>query len=420
MLDRIEVLVEGGTGGNGVVSFRREKFVPQGGPDGGDGGAGGNLIFQAGDAAYTLEYFRSKKKFRAADGTNGGINLKTGGRGEDLIAVVPAGTTVLNTKTGELIADLTAAGDEVVVAHGGRGGWGNKRFATSTNQAPRYSQKGVPGEQRSVTLELRLLADVGLLGLPNAGKSTFLAAVSNAKPRIADYPFTTLEPMLGVVEVGFERYTLADLPGLVEGASAGYGLGLEFLKHVRRCRVLLHLVDCSSPDPITDLELIRGELEAFQEDVSTIREVAAVSKKDIDAEGARVSAEKLAAHLGGAEVTAISAVTGEGVEPLVAELLALVKAERALLGAEEVAALPVIRPPDMDRFNVEPAGPARWVVEGVGVVQFVETMDLQMEGAFEEVERRLLRWGVIKELNRLGVQPGDAIVFGRVEIEWEP
>ena len=263
MLDKVQVHVAGGDGGHGLVSYHREKFVPQGGPDGGDGGRGGRIFLRAIDEAYTLEQYRSKKKFKASDGGNGGPKLKTGAHGEDLVLDVPAGTVITEAESGDLIADLALAGAEVLVAHGGKGGWGNKRFATSTNKTPAYSQKGHAGEALDIELELRLLADVGLLGLPNAGKSTFLAAISNAKPKIANYPFTTLEPMLGVVDSGFDRFTVADLPGLIEGASEGYGLGFEFLKHVRRCRILLHLVDSSSPDPVTDYELIEGEVRAY-------------------------------------------------------------------------------------------------------------------------------------------------------------
>jgi len=376
------------------------------------------VFLRAVDDVYTLEKFRSKRRFRAGNGGNGGPKLQTGAHGEDLYIDVPVGTAVMDSETGDLVADLTTVGETALVAYGGRGGWGNKRFATSTNQAPHYSQKGHAGEQVDLRLELRLLADVGLLGLPNAGKSTLLAGMSNAKPKIAAYPFTTLEPMLGVVNVGYDRFTLADLPGLIEGASEGYGLGFEFLKHVRRCRVLLHLVDSSSPDPVTDYELIEGEIRAYDPRLESLARVIAVSKADLDAEQAAASAATLSAHLG-APVGSISGETGEGVEELKEELMALVAAAREAEAAEPREEVPVLRPPSQQRFAVEEVAPHRFVVDGRRVVSFVEMMDTDMEGAREEVRRRLERWGIIAALRRAGIEQGDTMVFGDVEIPFE-
>lgn len=418
MLDAIEIHVSGGNGGNGLVSYHREKFVPEGGPDGGDGGRGGRVFLRAIDDLYTLEQYRSKRKFRAGDGGNGGTNLRTGAHGADLYLDVPVGTVVHDVETGDLIADLSVIGQEVLVAHGGRGGWGNKRFATSTNQTPGFSQKGQHGEELDIRLELRLLADVGLIGLPNAGKSTFLAAVSNAKPKIANYPFTTLEPMLGVVNVAYERFTVADLPGLVEGASEGYGLGFEFLKHIRRCRVLLHLIDSESPDPVTDYELIEGELRAYDPRLDEVARVVAVSKADLDPERARASADALEAHLGG-PVRVISAEAGEGVEALTAELMALVKEERARALEQPAEELPVLRPTSEERFSVHRDEQGRFVIEGYRPVSFVQMMDTEMPGAYDEIIRRLERWGIAKVLRREGIGPGDTMLFGDVELEWE-
>jgi GTP-binding protein len=418
MLDAVEITVKGGNGGHGLVSYHREKFVPQGGPDGGDGGRGGRVFLRAVDDVYTLELYRSRKRFQAGAGGNGGPNLRHGANGEDLYLEVPVGTVVYDAETGDLLADLSEVGAEVLVAHGGRGGWGNKRFATPTNQTPGYSQKGQEGEERRLRLELRLLADVGLIGLPNAGKSTLLAAVSNAKPKIASYPFTTLEPMLGVVNVGWERFTLADLPGLVEGASEGYGLGFEFLKHVRRCRVLLHVVSCESPDPVTDYELIEGELRAYDPGLEHVARVVAVTKADLDHAAAERSAEALAAHLG-RPVRVISAHDGTGLEPLKEELMALVAAERARAASQPPAEVPVIRPAPVDRFVVTIDEDGRYVVDGYTAVTFVKMMDTGMPGALDEVMRRLERWGIAKELRRLGIKPGDVVVFDDVEIAWE-
>jgi len=418
MLDAVVIHVVGGDGGHGLVSFHREKFVPKGGPDGGDGGRGGQVILRAVDDVYWLEFYRSKKKFKAGPGGNGGPNLRHGAGGADVILSIPAGTVVIDDAMDDVIADLAHPGDEAIVAHGGRGGWGNKRFATSTNQAPGFSQKGHPGEEVDIRLELRLLADVGLLGLPNAGKSTLLAAMSNASPKIAAYPFTTLEPMLGVVNSGYDRFTMADLPGLVEGASEGYGLGFEFLKHVRRCRVLLHLVDSSSPDPVTDFELIEGEVRAYEPRLEQIARVVAVTKADVDPGKADAAAKMLSEHVG-SPVPAISVLDEQSIEDLRAELMALVTVERATAAAAPPEEVPVLRPGSQERFAVHRGADGRFVVEGDRVVQFVEMMDTDMEGSRAEVNRRLERWGVAKALRRAGVQPGDKVVVGEAVLTWE-
>lgn len=419
MLDSVVIEVAGGNGGHGYVGFHREKFVPRGGPDGGDGGRGGDVYLRAVDDVYTLEQYRSKRRFQAGAGGNGGPGQRHGADGEDLILDVPVGTVVIDDATGDVIADLKRPGERVLVARGGRGGWGNKRFATSTNQAPHFAQKGEPGQRVTRRLELRLLADVGLLGLPNAGKSTLLAAVSNAKPRIGAYPFTTLEPMLGVVQVGWERFTLADLPGLIEGASEGYGLGFEFLKHVRRCRVLAHLVDSTAPDPVTDYELIRGELRAYDPALERIREVVAVTKADLGEEQARRAADLLREHTG-REVFVVSALTRTGLEPLIQRLAELVRVEREEEAARPSEATVVLRPRPQERFHVVREGEGRFVVEGEEVVRFVEMTDTGMEGAEDEILRRLERWGVAKALLRAGVRPGDRVRFGEVELVWQP
>ncbi len=419
MLDSVVIEVTGGPGGHGLVSFHREKYVPKGGPDGGDGGRGGHVYLRAVDDVYTLEQYRSRRRFQAGAGGHGGQRLRHGADGEDLYLEVPVGTVVFDDETGELLADLREPGATVLVAHGGRGGWGNKRFATSTNRAPHYSQKGEPGEHRRLRLELRLLADVGLLGLPNAGKSTLLSVISNAKPKIAAYPFTTLEPMLGVVEIDWERFTVADLPGLVEGAHEGYGLGFEFLKHVRRCRVLAHLIDSSSPDPVTDYELIRGEVRAYDPSLEDVPEVVVVTKADLGEEQAERAAATLRAHTS-REVFVISAVAGLGLDPLVRRLLDLVNEARSAAGSEEEGPLPVLRPAPKRRFTVEREADGVFRVEGEGIVRFVEMTHTGMEGAEDEILRRLERWGVARALRRLGIQPGDRVRFGEVELVWEP
>ena len=416
MFDSVGITVEGGTGGDGAATFHREKFVPLGGPDGGDGGRGGGVYLRAVDDAYTLERYRGRRRFRAEDGGAGGPRLRAGPRGADLTLDVPAGTVAFEAESGEVVADLAEAGAIALVAWGGRGGWGNKRFATSVNQAPRYAQRGHAGETAALRLELRLLADVGLLGLPNAGKSTLLAAVSRAKPRIAAYPFTTLEPMLGVVEAGYERFTLADLPGLVEGASEGHGLGFEFLKHVRRCRALLHVVDGASPDPVADYELIESELRAYDPALEGVARVAAVTKSDLGAERAADAAAALAARTG-TSAAVVSALAGEGLRELAARLMALVREERDRAAAAPVPP-PVVRPPPEERFRVARRGPGLFAVEGRRVVDFVEMMDLEQEGARDEVDRRLERWGVARALRREGAADGDTVRFGAVDLDW--
>lgn len=331
---------------------------------------------------------------------------------------VPAGTVVFDEETRDMLADLKEPGQRVLVAFGGKGGWGNKRFATSTNQAPHYSQKGHAGEEVDLRLELRLLADVGLIGLPNAGKSTLLGAVSAAKPKIAAYPFTTLEPMLGVVTVGYDRFTLADLPGLVEGASEGYGLGFEFLKHVRRCRVLLHVIDSSSPDPVTDYELIEGEIRAYDPRLDEIGRLVAVTKADLDRDRAETSAATLAEHLG-QKVAVISAVSGCGVDAPLEALMERVRQARERAAQEGEEVVPVLRPGPQQRFDVTKGPDGAFEVTGRRVVSFVEMMDTGMEGAGDEIMRRLERWGVAKALRNAGVTEGDVVRFGETEITWE-
>ncbi|HET8944683.1 MAG TPA: GTPase ObgE, partial [Dehalococcoidia bacterium] len=291
MIDRVEIVVEGGAGGNGIVSFRREKFVPRGGPDGGDGGDGGNVILLADRSVRTLKELGRRRIYRAERGVHGQGADKHGRRGESLLIRVPVGTQVSAVRADgslEMVADLVVAGQQVAVARGGLGGWGNARFKSSTNQAPRIAQRGQPGEEARLRLDLKLLADVGIVGLPNAGKSTLLSVISAARPKIADYPFTTLEPALGVVESGWERFVVADIPGLIEGAHEGVGLGLEFLRHIERTRLVVHLVDGSSPDPVRDYETVNAELREYGQELADREQVLVVNKIDIPEVSARM------------------------------------------------------------------------------------------------------------------------------------
>ena len=327
-VDEALLRVQAGHGGRGCVSFRREKFVPFGGPDGGDGGLGGSVYLRAQPGINTLADFRIQRAFKAPSGVAGSGNDCTGKGGDDLYVAVPAGTTVIDTDTNEQLADLLHPGEEVLIARGGKGGWGNTRFKSSTNRAPRKSTPGLPGEKRLLRLEMRVIADVGLLGLPNAGKSTLIRAVSAARPRVADYPFTTLHPNLGVVSVGTGRsFVMADIPGLIEGAAEGAGLGIRFLKHLQRTRVLLHLVDIAPPDPdadpVRDARAIIQELKKFSPELAKRERWLVLNKQDLlpPAEAAARSAEIVRRLRWKGPVQRISGATGAGTRELTAALM---------------------------------------------------------------------------------------------------
>ncbi|GAB4253940.1 MULTISPECIES: Obg family GTPase [Deferrisoma] len=335
-IDEVELTLASGNGGAGCVSFRREKFVPLGGPDGGDGGRGGDVVLVAEPRLTTLLDLRHRRVLRAENGRPGMGSDRTGRSGRDLEVRLPVGTVVRDAETGEVLADLVEPGQRVVLLKGGLGGKGNARFATPTNRAPRYAQPGTPGEERRVRLELKLLADVGLVGFPNAGKSTLISRISAARPKIADYPFTTLVPNLGVVRWAEERsFVVADIPGLIEGAHRGAGLGIRFLKHVERTRLLLHLVDPTQGDPLTLYRAVRRELEAFSPDLTEKPERVVVTKADLTEVREALPAIRGAFAAEGVEVRAISAVTGEGVRELVVETgRALEELERPAGGEE--------------------------------------------------------------------------------------
>jgi GTP-binding protein len=320
-VDRVTIFVKGGDGGRGCTSFRREKYVPKGGPDGGDGGDGGNIIIRAVAGTDSLADIVNRKHWRAPNGSPGSGAQKTGRSAGDIAIAVPPGTIIFDRDRGNILRDLTDAGDEVIVAKGGRGGRGNKYFATATNRTPRESEPGEPGEERWLILELKVIADAGLIGLPNAGKSTLLSRLSQAHPEIADYPFTTKHPNLGVVHAGGERvFVLADLPGLIEGAHSGVGLGHEFLRHVERTRVLVHLIEpmpLDGSDPIQNYRMVRRELELYRQELASKPEVVAVSKSELT--GSEDIRARIERELG-RDVLAISAVTGQGLAQLVGKV----------------------------------------------------------------------------------------------------
>jgi GTP-binding protein len=343
-IDRAKIHVQGGNGGNGVTAFRREKFVPRGGPSGGDGGRGGDVFLEADESLNTLLHLRYNPRHIADRGLHGEGSNRSGRNGSDLTVHVPVGTQIFDAQTGELLHDLAGDKDRYLVARGGRGGFGNAHFTTSTNRAPRYHQSGTPGEERDLQLELKLLADVGLVGFPNAGKSTFISTVSAAHPKIADYPFTTLEPHLGVVDLGdFRTFVIADIPGLIEGAHAGAGLGDRFLRHIERTKLLLHLVDVSSlsgRETVADYETVNHELVSYKPELAERPQFVIATKIDALDEIERLTSLKERAMRDGRPFFAVSSATGEGIRDLlqaVATKLDEIKADSKINDAVELA-----------------------------------------------------------------------------------
>jgi GTP-binding protein len=420
LIDRAELHVRAGDGGHGLISFHREKFVPRGGPDGGDGGRGGDVVLTVDRAVNGLGRYRYTRQYAAERGGNGAKNKKHGKNGSVLELPVPPGTVA--RVSGEVIGELMREGDRLVIARGGRGGRGNIHFASPTNQAPRMSETGQRGEDVRVELELKLLSDVGLVGLPNAGKSTLLTTVSRATPKVADYPFTTLEPHLGVVEVGYDSYVMADIPGLIEGASQGAGLGLEFLRHVERTRLLVHVVDASQPDPARDIAVIDGELAAYAPALGERAQIIAFNKMDIPEAQAREGELRTLAEQLGRECAFISAAARQGTEALAKlafERLQRIREDDPVPDPESEAAVEVLRPqPRGPRFTIEREQEAYRVV-GEQPVVLVEMLALQSDESRAEVMRRLGRMGVVNALRRAGVKAGDPVRFGDIELRWE-
>jgi GTP-binding protein len=343
-VNRIEIVVAGGNGGDGVVSFRHEKFVPLGGPDGGDGGNGGSVYIVADRSVTTLNYFRRKRRFKAVSGKSGGKQKKHGAKGDDLLIKVPLGTVVFlkEDKLETLLADLNQVDQKALVAKGGKGGLGNVHFATSTNQAPRKATKGKAGEEYCIVLDLKLIADVGIIGYPNVGKSTLLSVVSKARPKIADYPFTTREPALGVVEVGMKTFVLAEIPGLVDGAHLGRGLGHEFLRHAERTKVLLHVLDGGSQSIVDDMNNLNRELALYKPEMAQKPQVVVVNKIDLPEVKARLPETRQLFSSLGIKAFFVSAVTGQGVSELMSETAKILNEQDKDTGSE--APMAVFRP----------------------------------------------------------------------------
>ncbi len=416
--DEAKIHVEAGRGGDGCVSFRREKYVPLGGPDGGNGGRGGH-VYMVGSARHnTLVNFRRKRHFRASRGEHGRGKKMQGARGKDLRIEVPLGTVIRDAETGEVLGDLVMEGQEVMVASGGRGGRGNAAFAGPTHQAPRFAEKGESEESRWLLLELKLIADVGIVGCPNAGKSTLLAAVSAARPKVADYPFTTLTPSLGVVTLGDTSWVMADIPGLIEGAHEGAGLGHKFLRHVERTRLVLHLLDGMSEDPVGDWRRINLELTLYSARLGDRPQIVAVNKMDIPEVRERWPALREALVQEGAEALPISAATGKGVRALLGRISrALVELPEEPPSSGEVKSFGVEE--DEDEFRVSSEGEARWRVVGKRVERSAEMTDWNNLEAIRRFQRIIDAMGVTEVLEEAGVEPGDTVLVGEAELEWQ-
>src|SRR5437773_3031442 len=415
-LDRARVMVRGGKGGKGAISFRREAHVPRGGPDDGDGGRGGDLVLRADVELASLGDFQFKHVFAATDGANGEGSNKSGKAGRAVVVRVPAGTTIRDIATGEEVADLVTDGAEIVAARGGEGGRGNARFVTSTRRAPRIAMEGGAGEERELELELRLIADVGLAGLPNAGKSSLLAALTRARPKIADYPFTTLTPNLGVARLDERELVVADIPGLIEGASKGAGLGEEFLRHIERTRVVVHVVDASRPDPLADIATIDAELDAYGHGLRERPEVVALNKIDLAEARDQVPRIVEALEARGREALALSAATGEGVDRLTKRLFVLTPPRVAPQAAPDERRI-VFKGSARD-VRVLREGEA-FRVRGDRIERLASGIDWDSGEASAYFHRMLQRNGVEKRLRELGVKEGDTVKIGRLELEWK-
>ena len=417
-IDQAEILVQSGKGGDGMVHFHREKYVPRGGPDGGDGGRGGDVILEVRPTMNSLSPFRFTTRYRAEDGKNGGTNNKFGKSAENLVVAVPPGTLVYDVSTGNLLGDLTAAGQQLVVCKGGRGGRGNPHFKSSINQVPRTAENGEPGEEKRLRLELKLIADIGIVGVPNAGKSTLLSVLTNAKPKIAAYPFTTLEPNLGVANVDEETtVVLADIPGLVEGAAQGVGLGHDFLRHVQRTRVLIHMLDGLSEDPLEDFLQINSELTLFDPGLAKKPMLVALNKIDQPAALERWPKLKKEFKKRGYEAMAISALARTNVREL---LLKAVKLLGELPAVEEVEqALPVYRPvEDPHAFTIvrEPDG---FRIKSAAIERAAEMTPFDQSGSVRRFQKLMERLGVDKALREAGAQEGDTVYIGEYELEYQ-
>jgi len=419
-VDTAELEVVAGKGGDGRLSFRHEKYIARGGPDGGNGGKGGDIIMIADHNAHTLSKYRTSRSVKANPGDQGGSNRRNGQGGEDIKVYVPTGTIV--SENDEVLVDLAIEGASVVIAHGGRGGFGNSHFVSSTRQAPRIAEKGEEGQKRLLKLELKLVADVGLVGLPSAGKSTFLSVVSNARPEIGDYPFTTLVPNLGVVQIDDGDMVVADMPGLIEGASLGKGLGDEFLRHIERTAVMLHLIDVHSEDVVADYKTITKELADYNRDLATKPRIIVLNKSDsIEAAELKKLQKKVQKAAGDIPVMTMSSIAKIGVQEVLRAIYKIVKvAHDARAEAEpkpdDIPVIELATPPDFWQVTVEEDGSYR--VTGARMEGFARRTDWDSNDGVERLRDIMRKIGVAKELRKQGAKPGDTIRINDNQLEW--
>lgn len=422
-LDEAVITVHGGKGGDGLVGWRREKFVPRGGPAGGDGGKGGSVIFKADPQTDTLSIFAETKVFHATRGDPGGPSRRHGKNGPDLPLMVPPGTIIRDAATKEIIADLAEVGAEVMIARGGRGGYGNAHFASSIRQAPDFAEKGEPGEMRELHLELKMVADAGIVGLPSVGKSTLISVISAAKPKIAEYPFTTLVPNLGVVTIHERSFVVCDVPGLIAGASEGKGLGDKFLRHIERCGIVIHLLDCYREDLVQDYRTIRKELEAYSPLLAKKRELVVLNKIDLVPE----KKDAIIEHLRENDIevfAAISSGTKEGITPFLNALLLIILEERSQrireLEEEIKKTIPVLRPgresDRTDAFTIEKKEEDHFCVHGHRIIQITQMTDWTNTSGIQRFRDIVERIGLRKALERLGANESSTVFIGGTDV----
>lgn len=421
-VDYVKIYVKAGKGGNGAVSFRREKYVASGGPNGGDGGKGGDIYFEVDPDSNTLIDFRYKKKFIAKNGENGADSNKTGRSADDLYIGVPIGTIIKDVETGEVLADLSEKNQTALILHGGKGGKGNSHFATSTRQAPRFAQEGEPGEERELILELKLIADVGLVGFPSVGKSTILSIVTAATPKIADYHFTTLEPNLGVIKPEYgASFVMADIPGLIEGASDGAGLGIKFLRHIERTRLLLHVIDVAGTegrDPVEDFYKINRELEKYSKKLASRKQIIVANKSDLLQENSGFEELEKLAKEKNIEIFKISAATGEGLK----ELIAYVSEELKTIPKENLVEIKenkkIYKLEEKEDFKITKDGNT-FVVDGPAIREIMRRVNIEDYESLFYFQRKMRELGVNDKLKEAGVKDGDSVRVYNYELDWE-
>ena len=416
-IDEAKLYVRSGKGGDGSVHFRREKYIPRGGPDGGDGGRGGDIILKVSPTLNTLYEFHHQQRFLAPDGERGARSNRTGRSAEDLVIYVPPGTIVYNEPTGEVIADLVNEAQEIMICKGGRGGRGNARFANSRDQAPRIAERGEPGQELSIKLELKLIADVGIIGVPNAGKSTLLAAVTNAKPKIADYPFTTIEPNLGVVRIDDKTsLVLADIPGLIEGAHQGIGLGFEFLRHIQRTRILIHLLDGLAENPLVDYAQINTELSLFDPELAQKPQIVALNKMDLPDVQERWKVVEKGFKKKGISVFPISAISGLDLKKLLYKTAELLHDTPLVIREPN---LPIYHPKsDPRQYEIKRVSNG-WRVKGESIERAAAMTYWENDESIRRFQRILEALGIEESLRKAGIKEGDLVAIGEYELEWK-